>query len=97
MVTGRKTFSSAVINVMDFLKYTNAILIGESTGGKPNHYGEVKVLELPSSKLQVVYSTKYFKNSGTDMNTIKPRIGIQTSFNDFINGIDPVYEWIKTH
>ncbi len=30
-----------------------------------------------------------------DISTIVPKIIIQSSFQDFIHGIDPVYEWIK--
>ena len=94
VIIGRNTFSSAIINTMDFVENTNAIIVGEITGGKPNHYGEIRDFELPFSKLKVIYSTKYFKRIEKEMNTIKPNIVIETSFVDFINGIDPVYEWI---
>ena len=36
-----------------------------------------------------------FKNIENDISTIVPKVTIQSSFQDFINGIDPVYEWIK--
>lgn len=97
VVIGRHTFSSAILNTMDFQKYTKAILVGEETGGKPNHYGEIKKFELPSSQATVKYSTKYFTRSDKDLNTITPDIEIRTSFSDFKSGIDPVYEWIKTY
>lgn len=95
VVLGRKTFSSAVINAMDFKNMTNAVFVGEETGGKPNHFGEVKSFKLPSSEVWVNYSTKYFVKSTEDMNTIVPDVLIESNFIDYKNGIDPVYEWIR--
>jgi len=94
VVIGRQTFSSAIINAMDFKNMTQAIFVGEETSGKPNHFGEFKLLELPNSGLKIQYSTKYFKNSETDLKTITPDYTIEESFKDFIKGHDPVYDWI---
>lgn len=95
VIIGRRTFSSAIINTLDFKNNTNAIIVGEETSGKPNHYGDVRSFTLPNSKLKVSYSTKFFKILETDIGTIKPDIEIETSFNDFINGIDPIFDWIE--
>ncbi|MFH2094886.1 MAG: S41 family peptidase [Bacteroidota bacterium] len=95
VVIGRYTFSSAIINAMDFKENTHAIFVGEETGGKPNHFGEVRCLTLPASGMNVCYSTKYFKHTEEDLNTIHPDVYIEASFQDFKKGIDPVYEWIK--
>lgn len=94
VIIGRQTFSSAIINAMDFKNMTQAIFVGEETSGKPNHFGEIKLLGLPSSGLMIQYSTKYFKNSEKDFNTITPDNIIEESFKDFMKGIDPAYEWI---
>jgi len=95
VIIGRQTFSSAIINTLDFKKQTKAILVGEETGGKPNHFGEIRNFQLPSSGLIITYSTKYFTETKEDLNTIAPDVIIETSFSDFKKGIDPVYEWIK--
>jgi len=95
VVLGRATFSSAIINAMDFKRLTNAIFVGEETSGKPNHFGEVRNFQLPTSQLTVNYSTKYFKYTVENVNTITPDVTIELSFSDFMKGIDPVYEWIK--
>lgn len=95
VVLGRSTFSSAILNAMDFKRLTNAVFVGEETSGKPNHFGEVKNFKLPTSKLTLNYSTKYFKETDEDVNTIKPDVLIELSFADFAKGIDPVYEWIR--
>jgi hypothetical protein len=95
VITGYQTFSSGLVNVMDFKNLTNAIFIGEETSGKPNHYGDIRSIILPSSKLRIDYSTKYFKYSNEDLKCFKPDIIIETSFSDYKSGIDPVYEYIK--
>lgn len=95
VIIGRKTFSSAIINTLNFKQQTKAILVGEETGGKPNHYGEVKNFRLPSSQLPVNYSTKYFTYTKVELNTIKPDVPIDLSFEDYKKGIDPAYEWVK--
>ncbi|MFA6335139.1 MAG: S41 family peptidase [Bacteroidales bacterium] len=94
VIIGRETFSSAIINAMDFKNMTQAIFVGEETSGKPNHFGEIKLLQLPSSGLKIQYSTKYFKNSTLDINTITPDHIVDVSFKDFKRGHDPVYDWI---
>lgn len=94
VIVGRRTFSSAIINAMDFKNMTKAILVGEETAGKPNHLGEVRLLKLPSSGMTLQYSTKYFKRTGEDLKTITPDQVVETNFNDFKEGRDPVYDWI---
>ncbi len=70
-----------------------AILIGEPTGGKPNGYGDVRVLELPNSKLQVRYSTKHFKiTTGDDPPSRLPDIATPTSWQNVLAGRDPALE-----
>ncbi len=95
VILGRSTFSSAILNAMDFKRLTNAVFIGEETAGKPNHFGEVKSFQLPGSGLRVEYSTKYFKRTDEKINTITPEIKLEPSFSDFSRGIDPAYEWVK--
>jgi len=95
VILGRHTFSSAILNAMDFKLITNATFIGEETSGKPNHFGEVKSFQLPNSGIKVNYSTKYFKRTDGKVSTISPEIKLESSFSDFDHGIDPAYEWIK--
>ena len=95
VVTGRRTFSSAIINSMDFKRMTKAIFLGEETGGKPNHYGEVRSFTLPESGLLVRYSTKYFKYEDEGLNTIRPDHIIETRFEQYKSGVDPVMEFVR--
>ena len=61
VIIGRETFSSGLLNAYEFKFQTNATLIGEPSGGKPNCYGEILKFTLPNSKFIVSYSTKYYK------------------------------------
>lgn len=89
VIIGRRTFSSAILNTIDFKKMTNAVLIGEETSGSPNHFGEVKNFKLPNSRLMVSYSTKYFKRVDSDQKSIKPDVIIDFTIEDYISGEDP--------
>ncbi len=88
-IVGRDTFSSASLNVF-YLKYnTNAIFVGEPTGAKPNHFGEVQYLELESSGLMIRYSTKYYELVDDDEQLFfVPDIVRKVSFADYVRGID---------
>lgn len=98
VVLGRNTFSSAILNATDFQEETKAIFVGEETSGKPNHYGELQSLELPNSKLKLTYSTYYFvRTKKKNVNTIKPDYIVEESFYDYVNGTDPVFEFIKSY
>lgn len=95
VIIGRKTFSSAVLNATEMKLATQATFVGEPSGGKPNHYGEVRSLVLPNSGLSVRYSTKYFqKIKESDPPSVMPAIEIEPTFDDWSNGRDPVLEAI---
>lgn len=97
VIIGRKTFSSAVLNAISLKQKTNAVFIGEPTGGKPNHFGEVKRLKLPNTGINVTYSTKYFTNSKDDGPSFMPQVTIQVSVNDYINNYNPVIDYALKH
>lgn len=94
VIIGRQTFSSAILNAIDLRKKTAAVFIGEPTGGKPNHYGEVRTFILPATKLAVSYSTKYFQAVEGDPATIVPDRMIAHSIADYRAKRDPFLEAI---
>ncbi|WP_027624060.1 S41 family peptidase [Clostridium lundense] len=94
VIVGRRTFSSAILNSIYFRNETKATFVGEPTGGKPNHYGEVKNFQLPNTKMKVRYSTKYFTNSKEDTPSFMPDKIIEPSVLDFINKKDSVLQSI---
>lgn len=95
VVVGRDTYSSAICHAVDFKKRTKATIIGETTMGKPNHYGAKRSFRLKNSGLTVNYSTKYIKLQRRNTSTINPKVLIKTSFEDYSSGVDPVFEWVK--
>ena len=91
---GRRTFSSAIINSIELKEETFATLVGEPTGGTPNGYGEVNYFELPNSKFQISYSTKYIKLIEENVNTLEPDIKVLVNSTDVFAGKDPVLDYI---
>lgn len=94
VIVGRPTFSAAIIDVVKWRNETNAAFIGESTSGKPNHYGSVKNFSLPNSKLNVQYSTKYVKSGDDERDSFIPDKTIELSIDDYVNKKDPVLDYI---
>lgn len=85
IIIGRETFSSALLNVYNLKLNTNAKIIGEPSGGKPNCYGEVLRFTLPNSKFIISYSTKYYKLIDDDsIMALYPDELILESISDYI-------------
>jgi hypothetical protein len=81
-------------NAIDFRKETNAILVGEPAGEKPNSYQENDEMKLPNSGLVVSYSTKYYKFLDEDAPAVMPDKRIDPNWLDYKAGHDPVMDWI---
>jgi len=94
IIIGRETFSSAILNTLEFMEGGSAILVGEPTGGKPNGYGEVRFFILPHSMIPIQYSTKYFRLCPGDPPTVSPDIEVDVSFEDLVSCRDPALEAI---
>jgi hypothetical protein len=92
VLIGRRTFSSAMMNALEFRERTMAVLLGLPTGGSPNHYGEVRSFPLPHSKWQVYYSTKYFQLTDDGAKTVKPDVQVEETAADYFAGRDTVLE-----
>jgi len=92
VLIGRKVMSSAVMNAIELKRTTNAIFIGEQTGGNVNHFGELKSFILPYSKIRVTYSTKYWENWENHEGSFKPDIETANSLTDFIGANDRALE-----
>jgi hypothetical protein len=97
VVTGRETFSAAMTNVVDFRKETEAILVGEPTGARPNGYQEKRELILPNSGLRVSYSAEYYRFQEKDTPAVMPDKRINLSWAAYEAGRDPIMEWILSY
>lgn len=97
LLIGRKTKNAAIINAVDVMNSLSPIMVGEDTGGKPNHLGEVKRFVLTTSNLIVNYSTAYFPLVEEDIPYLTPEIKTPQSFEDYMFGSDAAFEFIKNH
>lgn len=96
VITGRRTFSAAMVNAIDLKKETNAIIIGEPPGEKPNSYSENDEMKLPNTGLTISYSTKYYKFLNEDVPAFEPDIRVDPDWKNFAGGVDPAMQKIKT-
>jgi len=95
VVVGRGTFSAAQTLVTRLSRTTGVILVGEPTGGSPNHYGDATKLQLPNSHLTLAVSSLYHNDAPGDNRTaIEPQILAPLSSSDFFSGRDPALEAI---
>ena len=87
----RGTFSAALMLTVDLERHTPAVFVGESTGGKPNHYGDSRKLELPHSGLTVRISSLEWQYSSPrdDRPWVPPHLPVAVTSEDFFRGADP--------
>lgn len=88
VLIGKQTFSSALMNAVEFKRNTNAILLGEATSGTVNHYGEVRGFRLPHTKIVIGYSTHYWENWKGQDGPLMPDENINYSVKNYAKGID---------
>lgn len=90
VLIGRETFSAATMLVNDFEQYTNAILVGEGSAGRPSHYGDPKKLRLPNSGLTLRVSTIYWQSwlAGDFRGFVEPHIDAAPKAADYFAGRD---------
>jgi len=88
VLIGKKVMSSSLMNAIEIKKKTNAIFIGQPTGGNINHFGEITDFQLPHLNARVTYSTKYWENWKNHKGALKPDILASNTTSDFVNGID---------
>ncbi|MCP4311646.1 MAG: hypothetical protein GY790_10320 [Bacteroidetes bacterium] len=97
LLVGRETFSSAIINAVDIIKTFNPVVVGENSGGKPNHFGDVKRFVLTTSNMIVSYSTNFHTLVEDDPPAIIPDILAPDTFSGYMKGSDPALEAIRNH
>ncbi|HQR41678.1 MAG TPA: hypothetical protein PLX97_03315, partial [Gemmatales bacterium] len=74
------------------LRRFQAELVGQPTGGSPNHFGEVKRFQLPHSKCTVMYSTKKFVMTKDNATTVIPHRIITPTAKGFFADRDEALE-----
>jgi hypothetical protein len=97
VIVDRWTNSSAADNAVRFRDQTEAMVVGEPTGGKPNCYGNTMSFVLPNSCLIVRYSTTYYHLSEKDTPSVMPDIDIRISSTDYFGGKDPMLDAVLSY
>lgn len=85
---GERTFSSALMNAVELKRNTNVTLVGATTSGTINHYGEVRGFPLPKTKIVIAYSTKYWETWKGKKGPLVPDLPINYSITNFMKGKD---------
>lgn len=97
VLIGPDTFSAAMSNSAHFRYQTNAILVGQQIGEKPNSYQEAREMKLPNSHWTVRYSVRFYKFVDNGENLIRPDQEIIPSWDDYRSGRDPVLDWVLNY
>lgn len=94
LIVGRSTFSAAMNFTVDVEQSTDAVFVGEPTGARPNLYGDVRPVQMPSSGLVAHVSSRYWPKAGdTDTRTtLDPDVRVEWTVRDFLAGRDPVLD-----
>ncbi|MGI9078699.1 MAG: S41 family peptidase [Gemmatimonadaceae bacterium] len=88
VLVGRHTFSAAMANAADFKSRTNATLVGEPIGEKPNSWQEPRRFYLPNSGLPVNVSTRWYAFAANGENAIEPHVKAEPRWQDWARGRD---------
>ena len=90
VIIGRGTYSAAQKLVTRLEATTDVILVGEPTGGSPNHFGDALKLQLPHSDLILAVSSLYHGDAPGDSRlAIEPDLWAPLSSRDYFAGRDP--------
>lgn len=94
VLTGRKTFSAAMSNAVQYRQLLNARLVGEPTGANPVGYQDAGTFKLPNSGWTVMYSKRFYKFQETSTAGVQPDILVTLDWELFQQGRDNQLEWV---
>jgi hypothetical protein len=94
VLVGPLTFSAAMNNAAQFQDDTNATLVGETIGEKPNSYQEPRQFRLPNSHLVVRVSTRWYAFRKSGPNVVRPDHQIIPTWAEVKSGADPQLAWV---
>jgi tetratricopeptide (TPR) repeat protein len=89
-IIGRSTFSAAQFMVNDLERYTDAVFVGEPSGGKLNSYGDSRKITLPHSGITVRVSIYWWQEEPWDTRQWKaPDVAAELTSAEYRANIDP--------
>jgi hypothetical protein len=94
VLTSRRTFSAAMQLIVELEQDTQAVFVGEPTGGSPNQYGDATKVELANSGLNAFVATIAWNTAGEfdDRLTRMPDIPVRQDSTAFFAGNDPALD-----
>lgn len=95
VLVGRRTFSAAMTNAVDFKKTTRAILVGETIGAKPNGWQESRSYFLPNSGIGFSVSIRYYSFL-RGFSEVRPDIAIPPRLSDWSDKLDAAVTRVLT-
>ena len=93
VLTGRRTFSAAVINSIQLRHETYARIVGEGTSGSTAFYGSVETFRLPNTHLDVMYANDYWVSEEKYDGSLRPDVLIPETFEDYSHEKDAALEF----
>ena len=96
VIVGRNTFSAAHLLLADINRLTDAIIVGEPSGSRPNHLGEAGWFKLPYSGVWGIISSQYHQASKAEDHRIwiAPHLPVTLSSESYFSGEDPAMKQI---
>jgi tetratricopeptide (TPR) repeat protein len=96
VIMGRKTFSAGHELLTQISTLTNAVLVGEPSGSRPNARSESGWFVLPYSGIRGIVSSQYHQPSAPEDHRIwiAPHVPVSLSSDDYFKGKDPALEAI---
>ncbi|WP_354144080.1 tetratricopeptide repeat protein [Altererythrobacter litoralis] len=97
VIAGRGTFSAAHNLLTDIDLHTNAIIVGEPSGSRPNAISEAGWFQLPYSGLRGLISSQFHQRSEAEDHRIwiAPDVPVVMTSAEYFAGTDPAMEAIE--
>lgn len=94
VLIGPETFSAATSFALDLEEHTNAVFVGEPTGGRPVGYGGQSFLDLPLTGTRARASFRYQISSfpGDDRAALFPHVAAPPTIAAYREGRDPALD-----
>ncbi len=91
LVTGRNTFSAAVLFAAELERVLDPAFVGEPMGGSPNFYANSRDIALAHAGITVSVSTEWYVGSSADdpRLEIEPSVAVEMSAADYFGDTDP--------
>ena len=99
VIIGRRTFSAAQNLVNELEQHTEAMFVGEPTGGRPNHYGDAMRITLPNSGIAFHVSTLWHQEAGArdTRSWTTPYLAAELTSEEYRRNIDPAMTLILSY